>query len=117
MKTRSGLLPSLGLAALALIYRAILRGRYYGAEEEDYGNLGLIWGTLDSGFTYIETQHMPLFTSLAAAVTVPGPMKAAAMADHRRIDPSRVMAAACAARVRPAQWPLSRVHPLPPGLA
>ena len=69
MKTRSGLLPSLGLAALALIYRAILRGRYYGAEEEDYGNLGLIRGTLDSGFTYIETQHMPLFTSLAAAVT------------------------------------------------
>ena len=57
------------LSLLALAYRLSLRNVYFGAEEEDYGNLGLILGTLQSGFTYIETQHMPLFTSLAALVT------------------------------------------------
>jgi hypothetical protein len=57
------------LGLISLIYRNGLRSIYFGAEEEDYGNLGLILGTLQSGFTYIETQHMPLFTSLAAAVT------------------------------------------------
>ena len=54
---------------LAFVYRLLLRRSYFGAEEEDYGNLGLILGTLQSGFTYIETQHMPLFTTLAAVVT------------------------------------------------
>ena len=47
----------------------VLTRLYYGSEEEDYGNLGLIIGTLQSGFGYVETEHMPLFTSLAAAVT------------------------------------------------
>ena len=47
----------------------VLTRSYYGSEEEDYGNLGLIIGTLRSGFTYVETEHMPLFTTLAAAVT------------------------------------------------
>lgn len=47
----------------------VLTRLYYGSEEEDYGNLGLIIGTLQSGFTYVETEHMPLFTGLSAAVT------------------------------------------------
>ncbi|MEE2829637.1 MAG: hypothetical protein VX498_10655, partial [Myxococcota bacterium] len=57
------------LTALGLTWRIVLSRRYFGAEEEDYGNLGLILGTLQSGFTYVETQHMPLFTSLAAVAT------------------------------------------------
>jgi hypothetical protein len=56
-----------GLVALA--WRFALTRSYYGSEEEDYGNLGLIIGTLQSGFTYVETEHMPLFTSLAAGAT------------------------------------------------
>ena len=57
------------LAVAAAGWRLRLRGLYFGSEEEDYGNLGLILGTLQSGFRYIETEHMPLFTTLAAAVT------------------------------------------------
>ena len=60
---------ALALGLLSLAYRSYLSGIYFGAEEEDYGNLGLILGTLQSGFSYVETQHMPLFTSLAAALT------------------------------------------------
>lgn len=56
------------LALGALAWRAALAGRYFGSEEEDYGNLGLIHGTLQSGFRYIETEHMPLFTTLSAVV-------------------------------------------------
>lgn len=56
-------------AALAVLYRGWLTGRYFGAEEEDWGNLGLTFGTLQSGFTYVEMEHMPLFTALAAVAT------------------------------------------------
>ncbi len=55
--------------AIALLYRAWLSRRYFGAEEEDWGNLGITFGTLQSGFTYVEMEHMPLFTGLAAAAT------------------------------------------------
>ena len=54
---------------LALLYRAWLSRRYFGAEEEDWGNLGITYGTLQSGFTYVEMEHMPLFTGLAAVAT------------------------------------------------
>ena len=57
------------LGGLALLWRWRLTAIYFGSEEEDYGNLGLILGTLQSGFRYVETEHMPLFTALAAAVT------------------------------------------------
>jgi hypothetical protein len=60
---------ALGIAVIGLLWRVALVFLYYGSEEEDYGNLGLILGTLQSHFTYIETEHMPLFTSLAAAAT------------------------------------------------
>jgi hypothetical protein len=52
---------------LALAFRLHLRRIYWGSEEEDYGNLGLTLGTLQSGFRFVETEHMPLFTHLAAA--------------------------------------------------
>jgi len=41
------------LGLISLVYRNGLRSVYFGAEEEDYGNLGLILGTLQSGFTYV----------------------------------------------------------------
>ncbi|MCP4873519.1 MAG: hypothetical protein GY898_32945 [Proteobacteria bacterium] len=69
MKDRKALQAALGIGLVALLYRLTLVFHYYGSEEEDYGNLGLILGTLQSTFTYIETEHMPMFTSLAAAAT------------------------------------------------
>ena len=62
-------LAALCLGGVALLWRWRLTSLYFGSEEEDYGNLGLILGTLQSGFRYVETEHMPLFTTLAAAVT------------------------------------------------
>jgi hypothetical protein len=59
---------ALACAALGLAYRAALTTVYYGQEEGDYGNLGLILGTVQSGFRYVETEHMPLYTWLSAAV-------------------------------------------------
>ena len=56
-------------SVLALLYRGWLSRRYFGAEEEDWGNLGITFGTLQSGFTYVEMEHMPLFTGLAALAT------------------------------------------------
>lgn len=58
----------LACAVFALAHHVLLSRVYFGQEEGDYGNLGLILGTLQSGFTYIETEHMPLFSWLAAAV-------------------------------------------------
>jgi len=63
-ETRIGL----ACAAVALVHHVLLSRVYFGQEEGDYGNLGLILGTLQSGFTYIETEHMPLYSWLAAAV-------------------------------------------------
>lgn len=69
MKDARALKAALSLGLGALAYRLFLVSRYYGSEEEDYGNLGLILGTLQSTFTYVETEHMPMFTSLSAAAT------------------------------------------------
>ena len=54
--------------AVALAYRVFLSRVYWGQEEGDYGNLGLILGTVESGFSYVETEHMPMYTWLSAAV-------------------------------------------------
>jgi 4-amino-4-deoxy-L-arabinose transferase-like glycosyltransferase len=59
----------LGLGLIALLYRAYLRTVYWGHEEEDWGNLQLIRGVLDNPFSQVETEHMPLFTWLAALST------------------------------------------------
>ena len=53
-------------AVPALIYRVVLTRVYWGQEEGDWGNLGLIVGTSQSGFTYIETEHMPLYSMISA---------------------------------------------------
>jgi hypothetical protein len=56
-------------AALALPagwLRWSLTSTYYGHEEEDWGNLEIVRGILDTKFQYIETEHMPLFTTLSA---------------------------------------------------
>lgn len=55
-------------AVPALLYRVFLTRVYFGQEEEDWGNLGLIVGTAQSGFRYIETEHMPLYTTLSAVL-------------------------------------------------
>ena len=60
---------SLGVALLALIWRVRLAGVYQGHEEEDWGNLEIIRGVLDSHFAYVETEHMPLFVWVSAALT------------------------------------------------
>ncbi|MEE2829638.1 MAG: hypothetical protein VX498_10660 [Myxococcota bacterium] len=60
---------SLGLGALALVYRAWLTRIYWGHEEEDWGNLQMIRGILDNPLGQVETEHMPLFTWFSAAVS------------------------------------------------
>lgn len=60
---------ALALAVLGGLYRAWLTTKYWGHEEEDWGNLVLFRGVLDSGFTFVETEHMPLYSWLAAAAT------------------------------------------------
>ncbi len=57
---------SVGLALAALAWRIHLATVYDGHEEEDWGNLEIVRGVLDSGFAYVETEHMPLFAWLAA---------------------------------------------------
>ena len=56
------------VALLALAWRVRLAGVYQGHEEEDWGNLEIIRGVLDTRFAYVETEHMPLFVWLSAAV-------------------------------------------------
>ena len=68
-RLRSPLAGALLTSILALLYRGWLTRHYFGAEEEDWGNLGITFGTLQSGFRYVEMEHMPLFTGLAAAAT------------------------------------------------
>ena len=52
------------------LHRLALSRRYWGHEEEDWGNLVLIRGVLDSGFGFVEMEHMPLYSWLAAAATL-----------------------------------------------
>ena len=64
----------LGLGAVALAYRAFLTRIDWGHEEEDWSNLQMIRGIHDGWLDLIrdrdfETEHMPLFTWLAALFT------------------------------------------------
>lgn len=45
---------------------------YFGHEEEDWGNLEIVHGILGTKFQYIETEHMPLYTTLSAYATMFG---------------------------------------------
>jgi len=59
----------LGLGLLALVHRIYLTTVYWGHEEEDWGNLQVIRGIMGDPFGPTETEHMPLFTWLAAAAS------------------------------------------------
>lgn len=67
---RRDLLAATLLGVLATLYRAWLSRRYWGHEEEDWGNLVIIRGVLDSQFGYVEVEHMPLYSWLAALATM-----------------------------------------------
>ena len=43
----------------AIIIRLWLTQYYYGWEESDYGNLAMIYGVWESGFTHYDMNHMP----------------------------------------------------------
>ena len=62
------MLVALAVATLALGWRVWLATVYMGHEEEDWGNLEIIRGVIDSRFAYVESEHMPLFVWLSAAV-------------------------------------------------
>jgi len=65
--TRRGLLL-VGLVLLSALLRAALMGPYYGWEESDYGNLAMVRGVLESGFTHFDMSHLPLYYGVSAAV-------------------------------------------------
>ncbi len=65
---RRALLQFLILAALALAWRLLLCGRYYGWEESDYGNVMMVRKVLESGFRWFPPQHMPGFYGMGALV-------------------------------------------------
>ncbi len=58
-----------GTALLGLVWRVVLSRVYFGHEEEDWGNLQIAHGVLDTGFSFIELEHMPGFVWMVAAVT------------------------------------------------
>ena len=45
--------------ALALLLRIFFVQTYYGWEESDYGNLAMVYGVWESGFTHYDMNHMP----------------------------------------------------------
>ena len=50
----------------SLLLRLWLCVNYYGWEESDYGNLAMIYGVWESGFTYYDMNHMPGYYFAAA---------------------------------------------------
>ena len=75
------LIACTGLSLLALAWRIRLATVYMGHEEEDWGNLELIRGVLDTDFAYVELEHMPLFAWLCAGLArITGDVHLAALA-------------------------------------
>ena len=66
---RPALAIAAGAALLGLVWRLVLARVYFGHEEEDWGNLQIARGVLDSGFGWIELEHMPAFAWMVAAAT------------------------------------------------
>lgn len=56
------------LFTLALLIRLFFVQTYYGWEESDYGNLAMIYGVWDSGFTHYDMNHMPGYYFVAAVL-------------------------------------------------
>jgi len=49
----------LSLFALVVLVRLYFLQTYYGWEESDYGNLAMVYGVWESGFTHFDMNHMP----------------------------------------------------------
>lgn len=47
------------LMTIALFVRLFFVQTYYGWEESDYGNLAMVYGVWESGFTHYDMNHMP----------------------------------------------------------
>ena len=47
------------LMTMALLVRLFFVQTYYGWEESDYGNLAMVYGVWESGFTHYDMNHMP----------------------------------------------------------
>lgn len=47
-------------------YRFYLWDHFYGWEESDYGNLAMVYGVWDSGFTHFDMNHMPGYYAISA---------------------------------------------------
>ena len=54
------------LMTLALFVRLFFVQTYYGWEESDYGNLAMLYGVWESGFTHYDMNHMPGYYFIGA---------------------------------------------------
>ena len=52
--------------ALGILWRLFLIHLFWGWEESDYGNLQMVRGVFDSGFTSYDMNHMPGYYAVAA---------------------------------------------------
>lgn len=60
---------SIGFGLILIVsfcIRMWLTQEYYGWEESDYGNLAMIYGVWDSGFTHYDMNHMPGYYFVSA---------------------------------------------------
>ena len=51
---------------IALMVRLYFVAYYYGWEESDYGNLAMVYGVWESGFTHFDMNHMPGYYFVSA---------------------------------------------------
>ena len=53
---------------VALLVRLFFAETYYGWEESDYGNLAMVYGVWESGFTHYDMNHMPGYYFVSALI-------------------------------------------------
>ena len=63
----SALVAPFAVALVGLLWRLWLIPRYFGHEEEDWGNLQIARGVAESGFRWLELDHMPGYSWMVAA--------------------------------------------------
>ena len=56
------------LMTVALFVRLFFVQTYYGWEESDYGNLAMVYGVWESGFTHYDMNHMPGYYFVGAVL-------------------------------------------------
>jgi hypothetical protein len=54
------------VSGIGALWRIFLAYRFAGWEESDYGNLAMVRGVWDSGFTHFDMNHMPGYYAFAA---------------------------------------------------